>query len=185
MAVDLKNGILWKSFIIYHCQLSTPLLDFITFFEFQMHFPSLSNPYCLLFNMTWSPWVHPFHDGRPLRPQWRTVGAMQIATRASWPWAPFNWDKARTVTWYVSGKVMKVTGFDIFNWNLAMTSDLLKVNQGWNSNQNSVIGVKGVGMSPNILLTAPGASRDITSWMSCWKFATSQPISTYLKSCLL
>ena len=134
-----QNGIPTK--ILYHlslpCQLSTPLLDFITFFQFQMHFTSLSNPYCLLFNMTWSPWVH---DGRPLRPQWRIVGAMQIATRALWPWAPFNWDKARTVTWYVSGKVMKVTGFDIFTWNLAMTSDLLKVNQGRNSKQNSVIG---------------------------------------------
>ena len=69
---------------------------------------------------------------------------MQIATRASWPWAPFNWDKART--WKrgtFPGKSLEVTGFDIFTWNLAMTSDLLKVNQGRNSKQNSVIGVKG------------------------------------------
>lgn len=94
--------------------------------------------------------------------------------------------------WHV-GKVVKVTGRHV---QLELSHDLylLKVNhppkQGRNSNQKSVIGVRGVGMSfeiklaPNILPTAPGASWDITSWMSCWKFATSQPISTYLKSCL-
>ena len=137
VAVDLKTEFYenLSSSIIASCQprysISSP------FFSFRC----TSHPFPILIACC-STWLGRLGRPvpRPLRPQWRTVGAMQIATRASWPWAPFNWDKARTVTWYVSGKVMKVTGFDIFNWNLAMTSDLLKVNQGRNSNQNSVIG---------------------------------------------
>ena len=106
-------------------------------------FPSLSNPYCLLLipNMTWSPWT-------------TRSTTLEATVTHCWGYADCHagvvalgalqlGQSKDLVTWYVSGKVMKVTGFDMFTWNLAMTSDLLKVNPGRNSKQNSVIGVKG------------------------------------------